>query len=314
MALRNLIPFLILVFVVAIAGTYLALQLFPAGRASTGDAEVRLVTVQVIVTATTDPNATPAVRIITATPDRTQVALPADVLSQAQTGAPVATLDLTVIGAASAEVGLTATGLPANCLIHVVVSGDTPFGIAEQYGVSGFRLLEANNLTEQTATGLQIGQSVIVPLEGCEIAAQPTATLTPDPDEPTPTPDSTQAADSVTPAASPTITLPPTAANAQISIVAVENVGDVTAEAVRIRNNGNTVNVTGWVLSDADGNEYVFGQQLIFSNQEVTLYTRLDQNTPIALFWGRDTAVWQSGDVVTLRDAQNRVQASIRVP
>ena len=98
-----------------------------------------------------------------------------------------------------------------------------------------------------------------------------------------------------------------------MQILGIEKAGDVTAEGVRIRNTGNTVNVTGWTLTDTEGTEYTFGEQLIFSNTEVTIYTRAGQNTPIALYWGLDKPVWQRGDVVTLRDARGQVQATLRV-
>ena len=73
--------------------------------------------------------------------------------------------------------------------------------------------------------------------------------------------------------------------------------------------------VTGWTLQDLDGNVYEFRrEQRIFSNSEVTIYTRAGQDTPIALFWGLDEAIWEPGDVVTLRDNNDRVQAILRIP
>jgi hypothetical protein len=58
----------------------------------------------------------------------------------------------------------------------------------------------------------------------------------------------------------------------------------------------------------------VFTQQLLFSNAEVTIYTRSGTNTPIALFWGLDEPVWgDAGEILTLRDANGDVQASLRL-
>ena len=60
----------------------------------------------------------------------------------------------------------------------------------------------------------------------------------------------------------------------------------ITAEAVKIHNNGQTVNVTGWTLSDSQGTTYDFpSDQLIFSNADVTVYTRDERNTPVVFFW-----------------------------
>jgi hypothetical protein len=174
--------------------------------------------------------------------------------------------------------------------------------------------LEVNGLTEETANTLQIGDTVVVPLEGCNYNLPPSPTPTLDAAQTTPTPEVTDDPDvTPTPAASPTITLAPTSSNAQVSIVDVLDVGDVTAEGVRIRNDGNTVDVTGWTLTDVDGNEYVFTEQFLFSNAELTVYTRTGQDSPIARFWGLDEPVWQVGDVVTLTDADGDVQATIRI-
>jgi hypothetical protein len=169
-------------------------------------------------------------------------------------------------------------------------------------------------LTEETSTSLQVGDILIVPLEGCPLEAQAAGA------EPTDTPEGEATVEAgtedltVSPSPSPTITLAPTAADAQIEIVEVVGAGDVTAEAVRIRNLGNTTDVTDWTLSDAQGNVFTFPQQLLFSNSELTVYTREGQKTPVALFWGRDAAVWgEAGDVLTLRDADGQVQASLRL-
>ena len=110
------------------------------------------------------------------------------------------------------------------------------------------------------------------------------------------------------------ITLAPTAETAQIEIIDVESIGDITAEGIRLRNKGNTINVTGWTLTDAQGNEFAFPEQLLFSNAEVTIYTRSGTNTPVALFWNLDEAVWEEGDVLTLIDSTDQVQATLRLP
>lgn len=314
--------FLVLVFVVALGGTFLGLQIF-GGAASDEDRVPRLITVEVIITATPDPNATPLVRIITATLQPGQVQLPTEVAgSLAGGGTPLAaaTIDPTIIGA-DAAVGLTATVLPPNCILHTVVSGDTPFGIALQYGANPFDMLAINGLTEETATQLQLGQVLIVPLPGCALEPAVLQALGADGDE-TPTATSTDSDDEdatpdpdALPSPTPTLTLVPTAVNAQIEIVEVLNAGDITAEGVRIRNLGNSVNVTGWQLSDLDGNVYQFPEQILFSNAEITIYTRAGQNTPVALFWGLDTAVWsEPGDILTLTDARGQVQATLRLP
>ncbi len=324
--------FLILVFIVALGGTFLGMQLFGSNSAEGArSASVpQVVTVELIITTT--PNPSPQVIIVTATNQIGQVELPdgLNVDGSVSGTQPDATIDPENLGASGANVDSEAqaaaangTNLPENCIPHTIVDGDTPFGVAEQYGANPFLLMEANNLTEDTASLLQIGDVIIVPLEGCPVDLPPTETPTPepsntpDPDSITATPESTEEPTSeFTPTleASPTITLAPTAENAQIEIIDVEGIGDITAEGIRLRNTGNTINVTGWKLTDTQGNEFSFPEQLLFSNAEVTIYTRNGTNTPVALFWGLDEPVWEEGDVLTLTDSTDLIQANLRLP
>jgi Lamin Tail Domain/LysM domain len=323
--------FLVLVFIVALGGTFLGMQLFGSNPSEGRSGTIpQVITVEVIITTT--PNPSPQVIVITATNQAGQVELP-DGLAVANNVSgvqPGATIDPANLGASGANVdtaaqvaGTNGTTLPENCILHSIVDGATPFGIAEQYGANPFLLLEANNLTEDTAALLQIGDTLIVPLEGCPVELPPTETPipppsnTPDPDSATATAEATEElafefTPTITP--SPTITLAPTAENAQIEIVDVEGIGDITAEGIRLRNTGNTINVTGWKLTDANGNEFLFPEQLLFSNAEVTIYTRNGTNTPVALFWGLDDPVWEEGDVLTLTDSTEQVQANLRLP
>lgn len=275
-----------------------------------------VITVPVLVTATTDPNAGPVVRVITATPLPGSIgALPTGILETSQPGAANPTLEAEAQGVqpGGEAAGFTTTALPPNCILHTVEANDTPFGIAEIYGVSGFDLMEVNGLDETSATNIQIGDQLIVPLEGCTLTLQEVF-----PETPEPIAEATQEAvpgveSTVTPR--PTLTLPPTASSAQVEIVEVISAGDVTAEGVAIRNVGNTINLNGWTLTDGEGNEYTFTERLLFSNARVVLYTRIGQDTPAVLFWNRSTAVLgEPGDVLTLRDANGVVQSTYRLP
>lgn len=327
---RSMLFFLILVFLVALGGGFLGMQL--AGNTpSSEQASSRIITVEVRITNTPDPNVTPLIQIVTATPLSGQptafaTSVAGNVTSSAVdsvdlTNNPPPTLNPTLLGDGASPLSLTATALPPGCILHELVEGDTPFGVAAQYeGADPFLLMEVNGLDDETAAFLQIGDVLIVPLEGCAIEALPVPSLltdstdipeeTDEPDiEATEEPDNTP-----TPSPSPTITLAPTASDAQVDIVDVINAGDITAEGIRLRNTGNTVNVTGWTLSDDDGNEFTFPEQLLFSNAEVTINTRAGENTPIALFWGLDTPVWDEGDILTLRDNTGNVQATLRLP
>jgi hypothetical protein len=326
MSTRSTLPFLIMVFIVALAGTFLALTFFNSRQAPRET--VRMVTVEILVTATIDPNASPMVTVVTATTDRTQVAVPTELLGVAGTAPAVSTrptLDVAGAQQLNPDVAQTATALPANCQLHTIVEGDTPFGIAEQYGANLFLMLEANGLTEETSTGLQIGDTLVVPLQGCPVEQLPNYAAVAAEGEPTFTPTSeSQAteeateeatlAQSVTPRPSPTITLAPTAQNAEITIVGVEKMGDVTAEGVSLRNEGAIVSsMAGWTLSDAEGNIYTFKESVFFSTAEIKIFTRDGTDTPLVRYWGLDRPVWNAGDVITLKDNKGAVIATRRV-
>lgn len=318
---RLFLPLIALVLLIAV-GFALGVAFSGRNAAPSQSVAPQVVTVPIIITATRDLNATEVVRIVTATPLPGSVGpLPTGILDTDSPTLSVATLDPELLGA-NAALQATVTSLPQNCIPHAIQAGDTPFGIAEQYGVSGFDIMEINGLTEQTATQLQIGDVLIVPLEGCPLTAADVAgaqagNATEAVSTET-TPESTaepEITNTPSPTVIPTITLPPTAINAQIEIVRVISAGDITAEGVEIRNLGGVVNMTGWTLRDSEGNTFTFPEQRLFTNGMVTVYTRVGQNTPIALFWGRSDAVWgERGDSIVLANASGEAQASLRLP
>jgi hypothetical protein len=181
--------------------------------------------------------------------------------------------------------------------------------------------MEVNGLTEETAALMQIGDVLIVPLEGCPLTAiEPLSADSPtEASAETATPDGSPTAVPVsptptrTPSRVPTATLPPTATNAQVEIVRVLSAGDINAEGVDVRNNGAVVDLTGWKLSNSTDVTYTFPQQRLFTGSVLTVYTRVGTDTPTAKFWGRDTALWSPGATLTLTDANGRVQSTFIV-
>jgi hypothetical protein len=320
---RSLIVFILLNVLISVGVVVGILSLLNRGNTPV-EANQVIVTVPILVTATTDPNATPRVVIITATPLPGSVGvLPTGILETS--AAPLAGLE-TADAQAINPVDVAASGqavatvLPENCILHTIVDGDTPYGVALQYGADFFRVMEVNGLNDETASLLQIGDQLIVPLEGCPLTGPITT--------PAPTVESADASSATeeataeatpelftaTPTLRPTLTLPPTAVNAQVEIAEVRGVGDITAESVVIRNNGNNVNMRGWTISDAQDNTYTFAERILFSQGLVTVNSRVGQDTPVALFWNRTAPAFEPGDVVTLRDNQGVVQSSFRVP
>jgi hypothetical protein len=282
--------------------------------------------IPVIVTATTDPNAGPTIKIVTATPQPGTVILPTGILatSDSSSAQTVGTIDANAVAlnspGAQSPNGVS-TVLPDKCILHTLAEGDTPFAVAEQYGADPFKLMEVNGLNDETASLLQIGDTLIVPLEGCPLTGPvttPVPTLGDDAalsaeNTPEATAEATEGA-TATPTLRPTLTLPPTATNAKVEIAEVIGAGQITAEGITIRNNGNNVNLKGWTIETSGGNTYTFAERILFSNGLVTVYSRVGQDTAIALFWNRTQPGFQPGDVVTLKDNTGKVQGSYRLP
>ena len=258
-----------------------------------------IITVEIIITATPVPNQT----IASASGASSQVELPSDLASSGNDAA-VATIDRARIGAVDAVISTPTADssgafLPENCRFHTVISGDTPFGVAERYGANPYLLLEVNNLTVESATNLQIGDRLLVPLEGCSIDGQ---VIAPD-DSSTSTNDGS---------ASSAATAIPVVV--EIEVVDVEGLGDITAEGIRLRNAGEQLNVSNWTLSDASGNNYTFPEILLFPDVEIVIFTRSGTSTADTLFWGRDESIWEEGAEFTLSDAEGQIRKVLQIP
>ena len=233
---RGCLPLMMVlnVILIGLAGILIVAQLadFATPFCDCDNRSERLITFAVVITATTDPNVTPMVHIISATPlpgEPNVAQIPDEVRDETRVpGAPVATIAPELFG----ENGLYQGDpelLPENCIQHVVADGEFPSLIAQEYDVDLFTLMAVNRLSEESALLLQIGDVLIVPLEGCPIEAfidqsvQPGDATTAAPGEETPeitTEPSLQF--------TPTVTLAPTAANAQMEIVDVVGAGDMT--------------------------------------------------------------------------------------
>jgi len=323
--------YILLTALVTLAVTVGVLSIFNAGQGDRQPEQI-VITVPIVITTTPNPNPPPQVIIVTATPGigtPAIVALPTGLLeaagANAATRAAAPTLDPTILSIGG-DLLTTVTALPPDCILYTVAEGDTVFGIADQLGSSGFDMLTVNGLSDDTL--LDIGQVLIVPLAGCTLVAQAqqateavalTPTLTPSrtgtPPTATFTP-STSPTPSVIPSATltPSATLPPTALNAQVRITNVTSPGVITSEEISILNEGALIDLSGWTLQvDAD-TVFTFPEQRLFQGGLVRIFTRTGDNTPVALFWDRDSAALSTGKVVALIDSDGRVQSSYRVP
>jgi hypothetical protein len=277
----------------------------------------RVAPIQVIITATPDPNLTVEVRylVVTATAGPATLLPLTPNLTAAAIGIlpsppPIATLDPELLPTLPTNTPTirppTATDLPptltptgeGGCPVYIVKRGDVPGSIATEYGITLAELYKANKL--KTDPVLQIGQRLIIPTSGCALAVD---TATPIPTE------------TLTPTPIPTSTAVPTASKVVIQVTGVVKPGDITEEGVTLVNVSNSiVELKDWKLRNAQGEEFVFGNYRLFPNGRVLVSTRSGTNTPILLFWGKSTAQWSgTGQVVTLLDSRGVIQATYSV-
>jgi len=282
----------------------------PFGPAGGGNAAQQLapeiITVPVLITATVDPDAAFVVVVTASPPGENRAVTPAPAFVGGA-GAPEAggTEELIVV---PYPIEAFTEGLPAGCVLHAVRPGDTPYALAGIYGADPAAMLEINGLTEDTARYLRVDDQLVIPMPGCPM-----------------TPEQVQGFlsgewtvdDLVSPTPQVTITLPPTATSVQIEIARIVGAGDITSEGVEIRNPGDGVDLLGWTLEDGAGNTFTFPQQRLFAGGQVMVFTRSGDNTPNALYQGRDAALWsqsgQSGGVAMLRDAEGELQATFNL-
>ncbi len=165
-------------------------------------------------------------------------------------------------------------------LIHVIQPGDSMSAIAVKYDVPIEAIAKANDIEDTNV--IHVGQKLIIP-------------------GPTPTPGPT-----LLPTATPTLHVPP-----QLEIVDVIGRGAPATETVVIANRGRALSIEGWTLRDAQGNVYVLPKLYLATDAEVRIHTAGGENTPLHVYWNRDTAVWQeAGDTVILADQRGVVHAS----
>lgn len=307
MARRSLPIFLLLNVLTTMAVVYLFNQFLTRNTVEPTPISKPLL---VIVTATPDPNQPPPVTVVVVTATGAAGGAPSTNAVAAANTPGVPTLDpallppnLETAPALPTEVTAeepTPTD-PSGCPTYVVKQGDVPSTIARRYSVTTADLLKANNLTEETARRVQIGQVLIIPLNGCGLG--PTA-------EPSNTPTRV-----VLPTRPPTATLAPTASSTKLEIVAIVGAGDITSEGIEIINkSGDVINIEGWTLSDGAGNTFTFPNYQMFNGRRVIVYTRAGTNTPFALFWGLGSPVWAnaSGRVI-IADAGGGTQLDLPV-
>lgn len=185
--------------------------------------------------------------------------------------------------------------------VHVVQAGETLGVISQLYDVPVEDIATVNDIVN--VNSISVGQQLIIPIGGLPTATPPpTATAT---GTPTATPKETEAAEDE---------------SGVVEVTEVVGAGDLTAEAVRISNAGTRpVMLQEWQLEDEDGNRYTFVNVTLFGSSDagapsILIHTEAGQNGPSDLYWGQETAVWEAGETVTLRDVDGVVQATYEIP
>jgi Lamin Tail Domain len=102
----------------------------------------------------------------------------------------------------------------------------------------------------------------------------------------------------------------PTAAQASVAkvrISAVQFPGQRTREFVSILNEGDQIDMTGWTIVAPNGTSYVFKTFVLFRDSFISLYTTTGADSPTNLFWNQGEAMWNKGDIVTLKNGDQVV-------
>ena len=188
--------------------------------------------------------------------------------------------------------------------VHIVQAGDTLGKISELYQVPVDDIAQANDIANINT--IAVGQQLIIPVSGLatDTPEGETETAAPTPELP-PTPLPTE---------------PPAQGTAIVEISEVIGVGELADEAVRITNAGTRpVALQEWQLLDEEGHVYTFAAVTLYGSSEagspsILVHTETGQNGASNLYWGQEEAVWESGETVTLRDAEGSIQATYVIP
>jgi hypothetical protein len=104
----------------------------------------------------------------------------------------------------------------------------------------------------------------------------------------------------------------------EVEIYAVVGAGNLDVEYVEIRNlSPGPVDPAGWQLIDEDGHSFTFPTSpswVLNSNGAVKILSKKGNHSVIELYWQADDAIWQSGELATLLDANGETIATYSIP
>ncbi len=112
----------------------------------------------------------------------------------------------------------------------------------------------------------------------------------------------------------PLETLPPDA-EIPVEIVSVVGAGNLSAEVVVVRYNGEgELGLANWQLKDDNGNTFTFPQLTLYTNGAVQVHTASGSDTVVDLYMGLRDPIWELGESARLFDPQDNLRAIYRVP
>jgi len=100
-----------------------------------------------------------------------------------------------------------------------------------------------------------------------------------------------------------------------LRIEGVFGAGELQVEYILLRNPSDTaVDLAGWRIISDGGRNYRFPNLTLYPKGAVNIYSGPGTDTVTELHWNSDTALWASGDVLTLFDSQGNEHTQFTVP
>jgi len=101
----------------------------------------------------------------------------------------------------------------------------------------------------------------------------------------------------------------------QAVIHAIVGPGNLDVEYAEIHNQSpGPVDMTGWQLTDQDGQVFVFPALILNEGGAVQVRSKKGNNTVIELYWQSEIPIWQSGETAILLNADGDTIATYSIP
>lgn len=171
------------------------------------------------------------------------------------------------------------------------------------------------NILVSAVTTLFVARALMspsAPPAASQAVAAPVEPTPPPPPTASPTPDGMAAAPAGPidrPATATPTPAPPAApvASPRVRISTVLFPGQLSREVVVLVNEGDTVDLTGWVLASSSGMAYTFGNVTLLRDSFINLHTTRGADVPTDLFWNRSEPAWKPGDRLTLSNGAQEI-------